>query len=1614
MAGGHATASGIEFQCEVGAWLAAHVLTSQPIREFGNAIPCSLQMEAMSPVDDIVVQANDGGAWFINVKVAVSVSTQSQSPLSSVVDQFVRQWLEGVSEGASFRRFDNFRDRLVLVTKPSGSRSFVRSATSVIQRIGDGALSHATAPPAYSDGESVAFNAFAALLKFHWERHTGDEPSRQTLDEIISCIRLIEFEMAGSAGAAINTMLSSVVAQDDLGDAIPALVRGCLEFSRQRSGGGEETLRALLRGDRVRLKQQATYLADFNRLREMTEHALVDMSRYASIHVVASDAFIQLRRTCSEVLLDTAKLGQSCLIIGDPGAGKSGALQIAAQELLALGRVVILIQVDQLVGTTLGELQREFSLSQPLIDTLTEWRPDQNPTLMIDALDASRGTGSERAVRFLISEVRKKASHWTVIASIRKFDLRYGSQYHRLFEGQPVDDRFADPEFQCVCHINVPQLETEEIHEVRSKWPALDRIAQASGPQFSSLLSSPFNLFLLGRILKEDASMASLAKTQLDLLGQFWTQRVEKDAFVAVEESAQVMDGLLRKMLHNRRLTALNSDIGLNQLTAVDRLLHDGILYQPRSSRVLSFAHHVLFDYALAKLVFLRDDARFIDDELLDATQDVLLVAPAIVLALRMVWDLDASRDRFWYVSFLLAADDRLGSFIHSLPARVAAEATALPTDVAQLVQAVQQSSKPAIFLAQHLLSVVLAGVVQDIPRFGKSDDPWCKIVELMANAALEEMQWPLNAALGLWVEAEMTDDQRVSLGAAARLMLAHQLTHEDAYHDGSVSAAIKAVLKTYATEPQESEHLIRALLDDKRVVERGHAELFWVAHEFKSLTDSNAQLAADFLVTAFCSPLPSEGEQTNLGNSRILSLTSSKRQDFEGILYQLQQHLPWFLAHKAAVAGRALRILITARVDSERSGEGASQVGEADILSRSLRFHTDHSCIWWSSQDEHHDINAKLVDSLFISLREASKADFLTFQEVILNGQVPAVLVVAFLRAAASRDDPGEILQLLLSSDVLQMLDTSYDAAELAKVHYVRLSTEQKAHFQHAISSIDDEHRKLILLGCLPPDEPLLNDALREFKASTDAETVTNQPHFSFTSGWGDSDGNSWLRNGGVDTDDSVSKTLLDAVEQIKVKDLPGDSRAALATLAPLWSRALALVTLLDSNAQAHSLVRNQVLDTVADLASDICEHANSEEDLTAFNGIRDVLDRCLADDLNPLPVVDTKREAEFAEFASWGRPAPRIPATEALMSYIRAVGRASAADSKLVLKLARDPAVEVRHTVLARANLPSESVPKLSRQLAEIAFAEERNEGVLSFFLGAFNKYVGKHLDWAPELILALDSRLVDKDSGRRRDLRSVLVQLILRLWIVWDVVEANERLEVWAMAPLTHRRQIDELLMRLRELVVFGEVEADNPRENRIRKIGLHLFATLVERLVSIHRGLCERAQSGDDVRDDLSDTTRLLDSAADHLYYGSGAYALMHEGSGSKQPVGTLERRRFIHEYLHTLQLLAQVPYPSVTHPVLQIIDAFVADSPEEMLQLLFDAIHGGGQSGGYQFESLGADLVVTIARRFLADHSGLLTSKPEYRSGLMDALNLFANTGWSEPRKLVYQLPEMLR
>jgi hypothetical protein len=62
--------------------------------------------------------------------------------------------------------------------------------------------------------------------------------------------------------------------------------------------------------------------------------------------------------------------------------------------------------------------------------------------------------------------------------------------------------------------------------------------------------------------------------------------------------------------------------------------------------------------------------------------------------------------------------------------------------------------------------------------------------------------------------------------------------------------------------------------------------------------------------------------------------------------------------------------------------------------------------------------------------------------------------------------------------------------------------------------------------------------------------------------------------------------------------------------------------------------------------------------------------------------------------------------------------------------------------------------------------------------------------------------------------------------------------------------------------------------------------------------------------------------------------------------------------------------------------------------------------------GYQYESLGASVIVRIVERYLADYRDVLREHEDCQRLLIELLDAFVN--WPEARKLAYRLGEVFR
>ena len=123
-AGGRATEAGMNFQAEVGTWLAAHLLARLPVGgRFGMAntsLPVSIRLETGEGLDDILLVQEDGARIDLQSKTQASLSESASSPLGKTIAQLAQSVAAAKEAGAPL---DPLKARAVLAVTASAPRT---------------------------------------------------------------------------------------------------------------------------------------------------------------------------------------------------------------------------------------------------------------------------------------------------------------------------------------------------------------------------------------------------------------------------------------------------------------------------------------------------------------------------------------------------------------------------------------------------------------------------------------------------------------------------------------------------------------------------------------------------------------------------------------------------------------------------------------------------------------------------------------------------------------------------------------------------------------------------------------------------------------------------------------------------------------------------------------------------------------------------------------------------------------------------------------------------------------------------------------------------------------------------------------------------------------------------------------------------------------------------------------------------------------------------------------------------------------------------------------------------------------------------------------------------
>lgn len=395
--------------------------------------------------------------------------------------------------------------------------------------------------------------------------------------------------------------------------------------------------------------------------------------------------------------------------------------------------------------------------------------------------------------------------------------------------------------------------------------------------------------------------------------------------------------------------------------------------------------------------------------------------------------------------------------------------------------------------------------------------------------------------------------------------------------------------------------------------------------------------------------------------------------------------------------------------------------------------------------------------------------------------------------------------------------------------------------------------------------------------------------------------------------------------------------------------------------------------------------------------------------------PEATTEQEAQFERTPMWSSPAPRIDAARTVMQFCRRQPSPPPTVLRVVEDLIRDPHPAVRMAVVRNLVALWKSDQALMWRLAEVVTDAETNLSVMEAFL---TDVLGRVRSADPErverLVLTVRDRLAQDVRTDRpgSKLREGIGSLVGLLWIVNARPQAKDLISEWCTDPIGHSVELDGVLSIVREALIWG-FKSGVPSDDVIRLRAHEVVSLLVD---AAARELESYYRASDDARAGLAEhaltAAMLLDRACNEMYFASGAF----RGSDQEEDRGlrTLgQKQAFLVETEPTLRRIGDVGTPRTVHHLLELIEFLAPADPARAFDLIAHALLEGGRRQGYQFESLGVGVFVRMVGLYLADHRELFVDELRRRR-LIECLDVFIEAGWPAARRLLYQLPELLR
>ena len=1396
----------------------------------------------------------------------------------------------------------------------------------------------------------------------------------------------------------------------------------------------------------VPLRTIPSYRSDVECLRRYSEETLTELAQLSRISPPAGGEIKIERALAPEI--GAAVAAGSLLVTGDPGHGKSASVYEFVRGAREAGADVCVIIAEGPAAESLGRLREELNLDHEVVEVLRNW-PGQGPAyLVIDGLDAARREGPRKALLDLIAAAVRKGGRWRVLASVRRFDLRYNARLRELFAplgAPPVPVERTDPEFADVRHYVVPELSEEELCQLSELAPGIHELLEGATDELRELAQVPFNLRLLAELVGLEVESIELepVTTQVQLLDLYWRHRVIGSDGLG-DARVGVITTVARQMVAAHRLQAERAPLATVEVApSLGKLLDEHVLTEittPTGTverEQIAFSHNVLFDFALAKVLLSGREEKL--SEAIIAQPDLVIFArPSFDFHFRSLWESDPSRARFWEACLAIAAETEVPQLGRVIGPVVATEVIREAADFEPLLTALAEEDTARREIAEGVLRHLVGAALGLEPRADRRGGPhrraWAAFAASLAR--LGRGGWVIAALQRLLSKLAAREDQVnpeaiEDLGFASRSLLEFGLA-EEVPRRALTWIGIDAVVATFASDPADSAALLARIIERERLEKFGYQELPDLADHAEVLIAHDPALLRDIYTAAF--NYEETSKETTAMGTPILGLSSHRAQDYAGAHHSLAEAYPDFLRIAPTEAVEALVAVRAAygRKQFERSYGEILRVEVED--GDALEIVADGGSVW-DVQPFTHDEEVKILTAFEERLGELVTEGNRDGVEVLLaplrGRQVPASIWRRVVRVATEHPEAlaEEVAPLLVDHEVLCDATLGAPVGQFLGVAFVDLEPELRERIEQAIAGIPARweaenpeqpeaaaiggRRRDRALGSLRPEnlaDVVLRERLEEMIA---AETVPANDERVIEIGEGGGYGErESLAHQGVDFSVAANEHLLGL--STPVSEFHAEHMNGIPKREDVEAVIDSLRGLLDALPKAErdgasSLMLNRSY-THAVQAIEVIARDNS---LPAEDPIRQLALQVLLEAArHPEPPADEESDEEFDESPGWS-PAPRIEAAIGLLSLAREETSVTAEVLDAIDVLRRDGACRVRFQVASHLGRLQSSAPERALEMAEATAAEEGSTAVLRAALRPLAFFLRDQ----PERLREITEEIYDGttvEGAGAQDLRRSCAGLICDLYVYNGDERAGEFLQREVFDdPVAADELARQLVARLRDVQTYG-AESD-AGGNAVRTRALGLIENALEHTIPQYWEIREELSGQEPAADDPllgrgRSAAQLIDQVATELYFASGAFT----GGNEDKPRATpAQRARLYREAGSIIDRLIGTDLASATHHLLEMLEACIEVDPRGVFVRIAGAVNGG-KGGDYHLDAMGERLVVRVLRRYLTEHAALLQDDAEVRGLLIGVLDTFIEVGSPEALRLAYGLHELFR